>query len=346
MMSFKKQGEDLQIPLGAVWLMNSISEYKGKQELYAKQSPQIIKTLVEIALIESAESSNRIEGVTVDKNRLKPLIIGHSRPRDRSEEEVSGYRKALDLIHRKQRNLDISPETIKELHRLSHAETGDAGQWKTKNNEIIRKNPDGTLEVIFKPLQAALVPKAIEQLCLAYRHSIDQLKYPPLYAVSCLTLDFLCIHPFRDGNGRVSRLLTSLALYHHGYEVGRFISLERIIEQSKETYYESLQKSSQRWHGAKHDISPWLHYFLGTIHSAYKEFEQRADSIKSPKGAKTEIVIQAINGQQGEFSISDIERQCPAISRDMIRLVFRRLKEEKKITCLGKGQQAKWRRIG
>jgi len=346
MMSFKKQGEDLQIPLGAVWLMNSISEYKGKQELYAKQSPQILKTLVEIALIESAESSNRIEGVTVDKNRLKPLIIGHSRPRDRSEEEVSGYRKALDLIRRKHRNLDTSPETIKELHRLSHAETGDAGQWKTKNNEIIRKNPDGTVEAIFKPLEAALVPKAIEQLCLAYRHSIDQLKYPPLYAVSCLTLDFLCIHPFRDGNGRVSRLLTLLALYHHGYEVGKYISPERIIEQSKETYYESLQKSSQRWHEAKHDISPWLHYFLGTINSAYKEFEQRAGSIKSPKGAKTEIVIQAINGQQGEFSISDIKRQCPAISREMIRLVFRRLKGEKKITCLGKGQQAKWRRIG
>lgn len=346
MMSFKKQGKDLQIPLGAVWLMNSISEYKGKQELYARQSPQILKTLLEIALIESAESSNRIEGVTVDKNRLKPLIIGHSRPHDRSEEEVVGYRKALDLIHKKHRSLDISAEIIKELHRLSQAEKGDAGKWKTKNNEIIRKNPDGSVEVIFKPLEARLVPKAIDQLCLGYKHSIDQLKYPDLYAVSCLILDFLCIHPFRDGNGRVSRLLALLALYHHGYEVGRYISLERIIEQSKETYYEALQKSSQGWHEAKHDISPWLHYFLGTINSAYKEFEQRAGSVKSPKGAKTEIVIQTINNQQGEFSISEVERLCPGISRDMIRLVFRQLKKEKKIICLGKGQQAKWRRIG
>ena len=225
MMSFKKQGRDLQLPLGAVRLMNSISEYKGKQELYAKQSPQILKTLVEIALIESAESSNRIEGVTVDRQRLKPLIIGHSRPRDRSEEEVAGYRNALDLIHKKHKNLEITAETIKELHRLSHAETGDAGHWKTKNNEIIRKNPDGTVEVIFKPLEAQLVPGAIDQLCLAYKHSIDQLKYPDLYAVACLALDFLCIHPFRDGNGRVSRLLTLLALYHQGYEVGKYISL-------------------------------------------------------------------------------------------------------------------------
>lgn len=345
MMSFKKQGRGLQLPLGAVWLMNSISEYKGKQELYAKQSPQILKTLVEIALIESAESSNRIEGVTVDRQRLKPLIIGHSRPRDRSEEEVAGYRKALDLIHKKHRTLDINAEIIKELHRLSHAETGDAGQWKTKNNEIIRKNPDGTVEVIFKPLEASLVPKAIGQLCLAYRHSVDQLKYPDLYAVSCLILDFLCIHPFRDGNGRVSRLLTLLALYHHGYEVGKYISLERIIEQSKETYYEALQKSSKDWHEAKHDISPWLHYFLGTINSAYKEFEQRAGSIKSPKGAKTEIVAQTINNQQGAFSITDIEGLCHGVSRDMIRLVFRRLKKERKIICLGKGQSAKWKRL-
>jgi len=346
MMSFKKQGKDSQLPLGAVWLMNSISEYKGKQELYTRQSPQILKTLVEIALIESAESSNRIEGVTVDKNRLKPLIIGHSRPSDRSEEEVAGYRKALDLIHKKHKSLDITSQTIKELHRLSHAETGDAGQWKTKNNEIIRKNPDGTAEVIFKPLEAVLVPKTIEQLWLAYRHSINQLKYPPLYAVSCLILDFLCIHPFRDGNGRVSRLLTLLALYHHGYEVGKYVSLERIIEQSKETYYEALQKSSQDWHEAKHDISPWLHYFLGTINSAYKEFEQRAGSIGLPKGAKTEIAIQAISNQQGEFSISDIERLCPGISRDLIRLIFRKLKKEKRIACLGKGQQARWKRIG
>lgn len=346
MMSFKKAGKDLQLPAGAVWLMNSISEYKGKQELYARQSPQIIKALVEMALIESAESSNRIEGVTVEKNRLKPLIIGHSRPRDRSEEEVAGYRKALDLIHKKHNSLDITPETIKEMHRLSHAQTGDAGEWKKKDNEIIKKNPDGRVEVIFKPVLSRLTPETVKQLCLMYKHSIEQLKYPPTYAIACFVLDFLCIHPFRDGNGRVSRLLTLLALYHHGYEVGRYISLERIIEESKETYYEALQKSSKQWHDAKHDIEPWLYYFLGTINSAYREFEQRAGKIKSPRGAKTELVIQAINSQMAEFSISDIERECPGISRDMVRVIFRQLRKEKKIICLGKGQSAKWKRIG
>jgi len=346
MNSFKKTTKDLNLPLGAVWLMNSISEYKGKQELYKKQSPQIIKALVEMALIESAESSNRIEGVTVEKQRLRPLIIDRSRPRDRSEEEVAGYRKALDLIHKKYKTLEIAPKTIKELHRLSHAETADAGKWKEKNNDIIRKNPDGSVEVIFKPVDAKVTPEAMEKLCLSYRYSLDQLKYPALYAVACLILDFLCIHPFRDGNGRVSRLLTLLVLYHHGYEVGKYISLERIIEQSKETYYEALQKSSLNWHKARHDISPWLHYFLGTVNSAYKEFEQKAGCIKSPKGAKTEIVRQAVNNQLGEFSISDIEKLCPSVSRDMVRVVFRQLQREKKIACLGKGQSARWRRIG
>ncbi len=346
MMSFRKTGKDLQLPLGAVWLMNSISEYKGKQELYTRQSPQILKSLIEMALIESTESSNRIEGVTIEKRRLKPLILGHSKPRDRSEEEIAGYRKALDLIHRKHNNLDISPQIIQELHHLSHTGAGDAGKWKKKDNEIIRKKPDGTVEIIFKPVSADSVPEAIKQLCLAYRHSVEQLKYPELYATACLVLDFLCIHPFRDGNGRVSRLLTLLALYHHGYEVGKYISLERIIEQSKETYYEVLQKSSIRWHQAKHDIEPWLYYFLGTINSAYREFEQSGGSVKSPRGAKTGLVTQAINNQLGEFSISDIERLCLGISRDMIRVVFRQLQNEKKIICLGKGQSAKWKRIG
>ena len=340
MHSFKR--DKVELPLGAVWLMNSVSEYKGKQELYAKQSPQVLKSLVEMALIESSESSNRIEGVTVDKNRLKPLLIGHSKPRDRSEEEVAGYRKALDLIHTKHKSLRITSETIKELHRLCRGEIWDAGKWKEKDNDIIRKYPDGRIEVIFKPVSVAQTPDMVKQLCLAYENSVTQLKYPDLYAISCLVLDFLCIHPFRDGNGRVSRLLTLLALYQHGYEVGRYISVERIIEQSKETYYESLNKSSQKWHQSKHDVFPWVNYFLGTLLGAYKEFKERAGSIKPARGAKTQIVTQAIGRQIGQFSISDIERECPAVSRDMIKIIFRELKKAKKIKCLGKGKSAKW----
>lgn len=344
MNSFKR--ENVKLPLSAVWLTNSIAEYKGKQELYARQSPQILKTLLETALIESAESSNRIEGVTVDHARLKPLIIGHSKPRDRSEEEVAGYRKALELIHTKHKSLRITPETIKELHRLCRGESWDAGKWKEKDNDIIRKHPDGRVEVIFKPVSAAKTPEMMKQLCLSYEHSISQLKYPDLYAVACLVLDFLSIHPFRDGNGRVSRLLTLLALYQPGFTVGKYISIERIVEQSKETYYETLNKSSQKWREAKHDVIPWFNYFLGTVLAAYKEFEDRAQDIKPGRGAKTALLMKAIDGRHGEFSISDIERACPAVSRVMIKKVLLQMRKDKKIKCLGKGQSAKWTRIG
>lgn len=343
MNSFKQ--DNVNLPLSSVWLTNSIAEYKGRQELYTRQSPQLLKSLIEMALIESAESSNRIEGVTVEKARLKPLLIGYSRPRDRSEEEVAGYRKALDLIHIKHKSLRITAQTIKELHRLCRGGAWDAGKWKEKDNDIIRKYPDGRVEVIFKPVSAKETPEMIKQLCLSYENSISQLKYPDLYAVACLVLDFLCIHPFRDGNGRVSRLLTLLALYQHGYQAGKYISIERITEQSKQTYYESLNKSSQRWHQAKHDVFPWFNYFLGTILGAYKEFEERAGNVRPARGAKTEIVIKAIESQHGEFSISDIERGCSNVSRVMIKKVFLQMQKDKKIKCLGKGQSAKWQRM-
>ena len=343
MKSFKN--DNIKLPLGSVWLMNAVSEYKGKQDLYAKQSPQVLKTLLETALIESAESSNRIEGVTVDHNRLKPLVIGHSKPRDRSEEEVAGYRKALDLIHKKHKSIKITSETIKELHRLCRGELWDSGKWKEKDNDIIRKHADGRVEVIFKPVSAAKTPDMMKQLCLSYEHSVSQRKYPELYAVACLVLDFLSVHPFRDGNGRVGRLLTLLSLYQHGFTVGKYISLERVIEQSKETYYETLNKSSQKWHDAKHDVMPWFNYFLGMVLGAYKEFEERAANIKPARGAKTDIVKKAIDKQIGEFSLNDIERECPNASRDMIKIIFRDLKKEKKIKCLGKGKHAKWKKV-
>jgi Fic family protein len=343
MNSFKN--DRFEIPLSSVWLMNSVSEYKGKQELYTKQLPQVLKNLVEMALIESAESSNRIEGVTVERDRLKPLVIGHSKPRDRSEEEVAGYRKALDLIHKKHSSLKITAAVVRELHRLCRGESWDAGKWKEKDNDIIRKYSDGRMEVIFKPVSAKKTLAAIDQLCLAYEHSVTQLKYPPLYAVACLILDFLCIHPFRDGNGRVSRLLTLLALYQHGFFVGKYISIERIVEQSKETYYEALNKSSQEWHEGKHDILPWFNYSLGTLIGAYKEFEDRSARTRPSRGAKTDSLQAAIERQLGEFSISDIARECPSVSRIMIKKVLSQMQDDKKIKCMGKGQSARWKRL-
>ena len=343
---FSFNNNQLELPLSSVWLMNALAEYKGRQDLFRHQSPQILHALLELALVESAESSNRIEGVTVDHDRLKPLILGKSAPRDRSEEEVAGYRAALQWIHEKHQQLEITPATLLELHRLCRGEYWDSGKWKEKNNDIIKKHPDGRIEVVFKPVDAQHVPDMINQLCLSYNHAINQEKFPHLYAVACLILDFLSIHPFRDGNGRVSRLLTLLALYHHRYLVGQYISLERIIEQSKETYYESLNRSSQRWHEAKHDPLPWLNYFMGTIILAYKEFEERATHMASTRGSKTDMIISMINKQVNEFAIRDIETALPTVSRDMIRVVIRKLQLENKVQSLGKGRAARWKRIG
>jgi Fic family protein len=246
-----------------------LAESKKKQALYDKQPRRILKSLQETEVVEGTESSNRIDGVTVELERVRPLVLGNGRPRDRSEEEIVGYRNALSWVHGNHDKVPIEPETFKRLHALAQEGTvGDAGQWKESQNEIIELDPEGRLEIRFEPVEPALVPAAVEELCLAYNHSIDQLKITPLLAVACLVFDFLCIHPFREANGRVSRLLTLLALYHHGHNVGRYISLERIIEQSKESYYEALQTSSVGWHDGSHDIMPWVQYFLSTIHTA------------------------------------------------------------------------------
>jgi Fic family protein len=277
MITFRRRRlANTKLPYGVVWLLDKLAESKGKQALYENESRRILNSLQEIALVEGAESSNRIDGVTVETERSRPLVLGNARPRDRSEEEVIGYRNALSWVHRNHDKVSIQPETLRRLHALAQEGTiGDAGAWKESQNEIVELDPEGRLEVRFQPLEPALVPAAVEELCRSYKDSVDQLRIIPLLAVAALVFDFLCIHPFRAANGRTSRLLTLLALYQHGYHVGRYISLERIIEQSKESYYDALRSSSLGWHGGTHDILPWFHYFISTIHTAYLELEER-----------------------------------------------------------------------
>jgi len=347
MMTFR--GDRLRnfaLPTATVWLMTDIAESKGRQDLFTKQSPQVLRALREVALVQSVESSNRIEGVTVEPSRLRPLVLGNARPRDRSEQEIQGYRRALNLIHTASSNLPVTPEVIQRLHRTIQESGGDAGQWKQVDNEIIELRANAPPAVRFRPLSAAATPGAVEEMCLAYRHSIDQDRIPPLLGVACLVFDFLCIHPFRDGNGRVSRLLTLLALYQHGYEVGRYISLDRLVEESREDYYQVLQQSSMGWHEGRHELVPWLNYFLSILRRAYREFEERAGHVKTPRGAKTALVEAAIEAFPGVFSLADLERACPGVSRDMVRRVLRDLQKVKKIVCLGRGPGATWRKEG
>lgn len=347
MMTFRDHRlRDLAVPMGTNWLLNDLAEAKGKQELYTRQSPQVLKALREMALVQSVESSNRIEGVTVDRDRLRPLVLGNARPKDRSEQDIMGYRRALNLMHSKADAFPITPDLLRRLHQLCQEGSGDAGQFKKVDNEVIELRSGAAPLVRFKCVSAKATPAAVEELCLVYRYALDQDHIPPLVAIGALVLDFLCIHPFRDGNGRVSRLLTLLAMYQHGYEVGRYISLERLIEEAKEDYYHVLQQSSQRWHEGKHDLLPWLNHFLSIIRRAYGEFERRAGEIKAPRGAKAGLVLTAIREQAGEFRLADIEQVCPGVGREWIRSLLTELKAAGEATCQGKGPAARWRYLG
>jgi len=336
--------EPSTIPTRTSWYLADLAEAKGRQELFTRQTPQKLKVLREHALIESAVSSNRIEGVEVDKSRIGTLMFGKPALRDRDEEEVRGYRNALKLIHESGAKLPITEATIKKLHKLCRGDIWDAGQYKEKDVDIIQTYADGRSRVRFKSVPARQTAQAMAEMVELWQHGLREKWVHPLVLVAALNFDFLCIHPFRDGNGRVSRLLFLLGCYHCGLEVGRYVSLERIIEDIKERYYEVLEQSSQRWHQGKHDAWPTLNFLLFMLTQACKEFEQRVGQIKSPRGAKTELVEHAIESTVGEFGITDLERACPGVSRDMIRLLLRDLKATGKIECLGRGPGAKWRK--
>lgn len=345
MITFRRLS-DWPIPTAAVWLLTDIAEAKGRSQLYARQSPQVLKALREMALIQSAESSNRIEGVTVERGRLRPLVVGGARPRDRSEQEVQGYRRALDLIHGSWAKLSVTPQTIRRLHALCMAGSGDTGRFKKIDNEIVELRPGAAPVVRFRPVTAAATPEAMDELCRAYSANIDQRVVPPLVAAAALVLDFLCVHPFRDGNGRVSRLLGLLALYRHGHEVGRYISTERLVEDSRDDYYAVLRRSSEGWHSGRHDFLPWLAYFLSIVRRAYVEFESRTGDVRAPKGAKTQLVMDVIERIDVPFAIGELERRCPGVSRDMVRRVLRDLKAKGAVMASGRGPGARWARRG
>jgi hypothetical protein len=304
MMSFRGSHlVNLRLPQGTVWMLETLAEAKGRQQLYESQSPQLLRSLREVALVQSAESSNRIEGVTVDQHRLRPLVLGQG------------------------------------------GTTGDAGVWKARANDIIELRPDGTRVVRFKPVEPQAVPAAMGELFLAYGHVVEQRQVTPLIALGALVLDLLCIHPFRDGNGRVARLLALLGLYHQGFHVGRYVSLERVIEQTKEDYYATLKASSANWHQGTHDVLPWCGYFLSTLRSAYREFEERASHARAPRGSKTQLVEAALAAMRGPFGIADVERACPSVGRDLVRRVMNRWRTEGKLKTLSRGRDARWLRV-
>lgn len=330
----------LPATLALLQRVGAIEHARGKQELYRTQTPDLLDALQTIATIESTESSNRLEGSTAPRERIEAVVLKSTEPRDRSESEIAGYRDALRMIHEDGEHIRFSENTVRQLHQLLYRYLPQpGGAYKSTHNDIVERNPDGSVHrVRFSPLSPVQTPGAMHDLIERYHTARDAGEVPPLYLVALTVLDFLCIHPFADGNGRTALLLTLLLLYHHDYQVGRYISLERVIEESRETYYETLEASSEGWHQGKHDALPWLDYFLGMLTAAYKEFEERVRGVRGERGTKAGMVRTAIARRHAPFRISDIERELPEVSREYIRKVLRQLREEGRVRLEGRGR--------
>ncbi|MFA6174796.1 MAG: Fic family protein [Kiritimatiellales bacterium] len=338
------QSAGISVPMQINWQLGDLMEYRGKQALFTRQVPQKLKALREHALIESAVSSNRIEGVEVDQKRIKTLVFGAPAYKDRDEEEVAGYREALNWIHSEAAALPLSEETILRFHKMSRGSIWDAGKYKDKPVDIVEILPNGERRIRFKSVSPEETPAMMRQSMNIMDALLKDCRVQPLILLGALNLDFLCIHPFRDGNGRVSRLLLLQTCYHLGLEVGRYISLERIIEQNKERYYETLRLSSQGWHEGKHDPWPYIGYLLFILKQAYQEFEERVGQIEAPRGEKTSLIETAIR-QLETFSVSDIQRACPGVSVDLIRRTLKVMQDKNEVKCTRKGRSAKWMRV-
>ncbi|MGD0464528.1 MAG: Fic family protein [Tepidisphaeraceae bacterium] len=330
------------LPHSTVWLLTDCMEFRGKQDLWTHRKPEVLAALREQAIIQSVESSNRIEGVTVAPDRLRPLVLGHARPRDRSEEELAGYRKALNWIFTRKSPAHIDTRTILHLHAMAQGGmSGDAGRFKSKDNEIIELRPGVGRIVRFRPTPAKQTPGAVRRLCDTYQQFIEEEAVPPLMLVATFVFDFLCIHPFRDGNGRVSRLLTALLLQQQGFVVGRFVSLERLVEDSKEDYYRALGTCSRNWAEGRNEIAPWWNYFLTIVRRAYVEFAEKVERA-TPRGAKSELARQAALAQVGSFTLADLKAQVPSASPQLLKKVLATMKKEGSVKVMGHGRSARW----
>ena len=327
-------------------LVASIYRYQGKQELYLKQKPEELNKLIEIAKIQSTEASNEIEGIVTTSVRLKKLVEEKTTPRNRNEQEIVGYRDVLNIIHENFDAIPISKNYILQMHKImfSYMNNPIAGQTKNVQNYISETYPDGHTKILFTPLSPFETPEALDNICNEYNKVIGNLESEPLIAIPIFIHDFLCIHPFNDGNGRMSRLLTTLLLYRSGFYVGKYISLEALIAKNKPAYYESLGKAGVNWHDENEDVLPFLKYILGTILAAYKAFEDRF-SIIEEKLPAVELVRKATLQKLGRFTKQDIRELCPSLSVSSIEGALRKLIAEGEIKREGVGRSTNYIRL-
>ena len=307
-------------------LIAAIYKEAGKQELYLKQRPEDLERLVEIAKIQSTEASNAIEGIVTTNTRIRQLVEEKTMPKNRNEQEIAGYRDVLSIIHDSYDAIPITRNYILQLHKMlySHMNNPIAGRTKTVQNYISATYPDGHVETLFTPLAPYETPEALDRICEEYNRVIGNMELEPLIAIPVFIHDFLCIHPFNDGNGRMSRLLTTLLLYRNGFYVSRYISLEAKIAKSKDLYYDALAASQVGWHEGREDVLPFIKYILGTILAAYKDFQDRAALVEEKMPA-LEMVRKASMNKIGRFNKQDIRELCPTLSDSSIEGAFRKL---------------------
>ncbi len=345
MSSFEREFLEKQpIPHSLLRTIRLLGEYRGKEALFIQQTPQVLESLRQVAIIQSTESSNRIEGIEAPPARIKKLVEHKTTPKNRSEQEIAGYRDALATIHANHANMPFTTGIVLQLHRdLYQFVAQQGGRWKMADNEISETRSDGTKVTRFRPIPAHQTPEAMERLHALFKEQWDRGEIDPLLLIPAYVLDFLCIHPFTDGNGRMARLLTLLLLYQSGFEVGRYISLEYLIENQREGYYDALYKSSQDWHEGEHTLLPWWEYFLGVmLLAAYRELERRTGELTTAHGAKTELVLAAIRKLPERFRYADLAQACPNVSRPTIKRVLARLREDGAVECIKSGRDAIW----
>lgn len=327
-------------------LISAIYKEMGKQELFLKQRPEELDKLVEIAKVQSTEASNAIEGIVTTSTRVRQLVEEKTTPKNRSEKEISGYRDMLKLIHENFEVLPVTRNYILQLHKIlySYANNPMAGQTKNVQNYISAAHPDGHVETLFTPLAPYETPEALDRICEEYNRVIGNMELEPLIAIPVFIHDFLCIHPFNDGNGRMSRLLTTLLLYRNGFYVGRYISLEAKIAKNKDLYYDALAESQKGWHEGAENVVPFIKYILGTILAAYKDFEERV-ALVEVKLSALEMVRRASQNKIGQFNKQDIRELCPTLSDSSIEGAFRKLVASGELQKKGNGKNTCYFRL-
>ena len=327
-------------------LIAAIYKEAGKQEMYLKQRPEELEKLVEIAKVQSTEASNAIEGIVTTSTRIRQLVEEKTAPRNRDEQEIAGYRDALNIIHENFDAIPITRNYILQLHKVlySHMNNPMAGQTKSVQNYISATDPDGHTETLFTPLAPFETPEALERICDEYNCVIGNMEAEPLIVIPIFIHDFLCIHPFNDGNGRMNRLLTTLLLYRNGFYVGKYISLEAKIAKNKDLYYAALRQAQEGWHEGTEDAVPFIKYLLGIILSAYRDFEERFSLVEQKKPA-LETVRQVTLSKIGRFSKQDIRELCPALSVSSIEGALRKLVASGELKREGNGKNTCYYRL-